>query len=216
MVAILEGSDPELRKEAVVVGAHYDHLGRGEFGSLAPDRRGEIHNGADDNASGTAGLLELARAFAAQPRPRRSLVLVAFSGEEAGLVGSREYAAAPPIPMASTVAMVNLDMIGRLRSGTLFIFGTETSPDFPELVGRAAEAAKLGVNLTPGRVLALRSDQLSGAGRAGALLLHRHPRRLPHAGRRRRPDRQRGRGQRAPGRVRGGARAARTRTRGPR
>jgi len=91
VVAILEGSDPELRREAVVVGAHYDHLGRGEFGSLAPDRRGEIHNGADDNASGAAGLLELARAFAGQPRPRRSLVLAAFSGEEAGLVGSREY-----------------------------------------------------------------------------------------------------------------------------
>jgi hypothetical protein len=150
VVGILEGADPELRREALVIGAHYDHLGRGEFGSLAPDRRGEIHNGADDNASGAAGLLELARAFAAQPRPRRSLVLAAFSGEEAGLVGSREYVAEPPIPIANTVAMVNLDMIGRLRSGTLFIFGTETSPDFPKLVRRAAGVARLGVNLTQG------------------------------------------------------------------
>jgi len=150
VVAILPGRDPELSREAVVVGAHYDHLGRGEFGSLAPDRRGEIHNGADDNASGAAGLLELARAFAAQPRARRSLVLVAFSGEEAGLAGSREYAAAPPIPLASTAAMVNLDMIGRLRSGSLFVFGTETSPDFPELVGRAAEAAELELHLSQG------------------------------------------------------------------
>jgi len=150
VVAILEGRDPELKKQAVVVGAHYDHLGRGAFGSLAPDRRGEIHNGADDNASGAAGLLELARAFASQPRTRRSLVLAAFSGEEAGLVGSREYAAEPLIPMASTVAMVNLDMIGRLRSGSLFVFGTETSPDFPNLVRRAAIDAKLGVNLTQG------------------------------------------------------------------
>jgi hypothetical protein len=150
VIAILEGSDPVLKKEAVVVGAHYDHLGRGEFGSLAPDRRGEIHNGADDNASGAAGLLELARVFASQPRPRRSLVLAAFSGEEAGLVGSREYVAAPPIPLANTVAMLNLDMVGRLRSGALFIFGTETSPDFPKLVRRAADAARLGVNLTQG------------------------------------------------------------------
>jgi aminopeptidase YwaD len=150
VVAILPGRDPELKRQAVVVGAHYDHLGRGEFGSLAPDRRGEIHNGADDNASGAAGLLELARAFAAQPRTRRSLVLVAFSGEEAGLAGSREYAAAPPIPMASTVAMVNLDMIGRLREGGLYIFGTETSPDFPKLVRRGADAARIGVNLSQG------------------------------------------------------------------
>ena len=150
VVAILPGRDPELRRQAVVVGAHYDHLGRGGFGSLAPDRRGEIHNGADDNASGAAGLLELARVFAAQPRPRRSVVLAAFSGEEAGLAGSREYTAAPPIPIASTVAMVNLDMIGRLRGDTLLILGTETSPDFPELVKRAAESARLGVNLSQG------------------------------------------------------------------
>jgi hypothetical protein len=159
VVAILEGSDPALRKEAVVIGAHYDHLGRGEFGSLAPDRRGEIHNGADDNASGAAGLLELARVFGSQPRPRRSLVLAAFSGEEAGLVGSREYAATPPIPLASTVAMLNLDMIGRLRGATLFVFGTETSPDFPKLVGSAAEAAQLGVNLNQGAFAP--SDQTS-------------------------------------------------------
>ena len=150
VVALLEGSDPARKHEAVVVGAHYDHLGRGGFGSLAPDRRGEIHNGADDNASGAAGLLELARAFASQPRPRRTLVLVAFSGEEAGLVGSREYVEDPRVPIANTVAMVNLDMIGRLKSGMLFVFGTETSPDFPRLVRKGADGARLGVNLTQG------------------------------------------------------------------
>jgi hypothetical protein len=150
VVGILPGHDPELKRQAVVVGAHYDHLGRGEFGSLAPDRRGEIHNGADDNASGAAGLLELSRVFATQPPPRRSVVLVAFSGEEAGLAGSREYAASPPIPIASTVAMVNLDMIGRLKKGSLVVFGTETSPDFPKLVRRAAKAARIGVNLLEG------------------------------------------------------------------
>jgi len=168
VVAILEGSDPLLKKEAVVIGAHYDHLGRGEFGSLAPDRRGEVHNGADDNASGAAGLLELARAFAQQPRPRRSLVLVAFSGEEAGLVGSREYVADPRVPLAKTVAMVNLDMIGRLQSGMLFVFGTETSPDFPKLVRRAADAARMGVNLTQGTFSP--SDQTSFVARGVPVL----------------------------------------------
>jgi hypothetical protein len=168
VIAMLEGSDPLLKHEAVVIGAHYDHLGRGEFGSLAPDRRGEVHNGADDNASGTAGLLELARAFAQQPRPRRTLLLVAFSGEEAGLVGSREYVADPRVPLASTVAMVNLDMIGRLRSNTLFVFGTETSPDFPALVRRAADASQVGVNLTQGSFSP--SDQTSFVARGVPVL----------------------------------------------
>jgi len=168
VVAVLEGSDPVLKRQAVVIGAHYDHLGRGEFGSLAPDRRGEVHNGADDNASGAAGLLELARAFAQQPRPRRSLVLVAFSGEEAGLVGSREYVADPRVPIANSVAMVNLDMIGRLRSGALFVFGTETSPDFPKLVRRAADAARMGVNLTQGTFSP--SDQTSFVARGVPVL----------------------------------------------
>ncbi len=168
VIAVLEGADPLLKHEAVVVGAHYDHLGRGEFGSLAPDRQGEVHNGADDNASGTAGLLELARAFAQQPRPRRTLVLVAFSGEEAGLVGSREYVADPRVPLVSTVAMVNLDMIGRLRSNTLFVFGTETSPDFPALVRRAADASQVGVNLTQGSFSP--SDQTSFVARGVPVL----------------------------------------------
>jgi hypothetical protein len=168
VVALLEGSDPVLKREAVVIGAHYDHLGRGAFGSLAPDRHGEVHNGADDNASGAAGLLELARAFAKQPRPRRTLVLVAFSGEEAGLVGSREYVADPRVPLANTLAMVNLDMIGRLRSGTLFVFGTETSPDFPKLVRRAADAAGMGVNLTQGTFSP--SDQASFVARGVPVL----------------------------------------------
>jgi hypothetical protein len=137
VIGLLEGSDPRLRAEAVVVGAHYDHLGRGEFGSLTPERRGEIHNGADDNASGTAGVLELARVFAQGPRPRRSLVFAAFAGEEFGLFGSSAYVEAPPFPLSDTVAMLNLDMIGRLRRDSLTVFGTGSSPDFPRLVRRA-------------------------------------------------------------------------------
>jgi hypothetical protein len=143
VVGVLEGSDPELRREAVVVGAHYDHLGRGEFGSLAPARRGEVHNGADDNASGTAGVLELARALARGERPRRSVVFAVFAGEEIGLFGSRAYVERPAVPLADTVAMLNLDMVGRLREGNLVVFGTGSSPGFPALVRRALSGLPL-------------------------------------------------------------------------
>ncbi len=137
VVAVRWGADPALAHEAVLIGAHYDHLGRGPYGSLTPDRAGEIHNGADDNASGAAGLLELARAFAAAPPTRRSLVLVAFAGEELGLAGSHAFAEDPPLPV-EIVAMINLDMIGRLRERRLSVFGSETSAGLPELVERAA------------------------------------------------------------------------------
>lgn len=147
VVAVLPGSDPALAREAVVIGAHYDHLGHGAFGSLAPESRGEVHNGADDNASGAAGLLELARAFAAGPRPRRSLVLVAFTAEEAGLVGSARYVEEAP---AGTVAMINLDMIGRLGPGGVTVFGAESSPGFRSLVDEAATGLPLPVAFEAG------------------------------------------------------------------
>src|SRR4029434_6041301 len=87
VIGILDGSDPSLKNETIVIGAHYDHLGLGGEGSLAP-KEGEIHYGADDNASGTAGMLELARFFSATGnRPRRTIVFMAFSGEEEGLLG---------------------------------------------------------------------------------------------------------------------------------
>ncbi|HBZ71462.1 MAG TPA: aminopeptidase, partial [Deltaproteobacteria bacterium] len=106
---------------------------------------GEVHPGADDNASGTAGLLALARAFAAEKPPPRTLVVVAFTGEEAGLVGSSEYVRNPAWPLAETIAMVNLDMIGRLRDQRVTVFGADTSPAFQSLVSRAAA----GLELTP-------------------------------------------------------------------
>lgn len=138
VIGLRRGADPALARQAVVIGAHYDHLGRGEFGSLAPSRRGEIHNGADDNASGTAGLLELARAFGREPPPPRTLVLAAFTAEESGLRGSAEYVRDPVVPMSDTVAMLNLDMVGRLRDGGLTVFGADTSPGFTRLVRAAA------------------------------------------------------------------------------
>lgn len=130
VIGILEGSDPRLKNETIVIGAHYDHLGRGGEGSLAA-REGEVHYGADDNASGVAALLELARIFsAAEMRPRRTLVLIAFGGEEEGLIGSNYYVNHPEVPLAQTVAMINMDMIGRMRENRLMIGGVGTAAEW--------------------------------------------------------------------------------------
>ncbi len=131
IIGWVPGRDPALHEEAIVVGAHYDHLGWGGSGSLAPGRRA-IHNGADDNASGVAGVLELAQAIAADP-PSRSVVFALFGGEELGTLGSQHYVQEPPWPLERTVAMVNLDMVGRLRR-KLTIYGTGTSPAWPKVV----------------------------------------------------------------------------------
>ncbi|MBC7911338.1 MAG: M20/M25/M40 family metallo-hydrolase [Pyrinomonadaceae bacterium] len=140
VIGILEGSDPKLKKEAIVIGAHYDHLGRGGSGSLAP-REGEIHHGADDNASGVAGVLELARIFAAERgKIKRTIVFIAFGGEEEGLLGSNYYVNHPVVPLADTVAMINMDMIGRLKDEKLNIGGVGTSSQWREWVAKAHEA----------------------------------------------------------------------------
>jgi hypothetical protein len=134
VIGILPGSDPELKDEAIVIGAHYDHLGRGGEGSLAP-REGEIHHGADDNASGVAGMLELARIFSALgARPKRTIVFIAFSGEEEGLLGSNYYVNHPIVPLSQTVAMINMDMIGRLKEGNLIIGGIGTAQEWRAVV----------------------------------------------------------------------------------
>lgn len=137
VVALLEGNDPVLKEEYVLIGAHYDHLGRGSEGAMDPEKENEIRNGADDNASGSAGILELAQHFAAQEQqPKRSLIFASFAGEELGLLGSARYVAAPAKPLTSTVAMINLDMIGRLRDSTLVVEGIGTSPAWSEMVER--------------------------------------------------------------------------------
>lgn len=136
VVGYLEGADPLLKKEFVVIGAHYDHLGYGGegSGSLKPDTTA-IHNGADDNASGTAGVLELAQAFSARQKDlKRSLLFLAFSGEELGLLGSAYYVKHPVVPLEQTVAMINMDMIGRMRDRKLIVYGIGTSPGFEALV----------------------------------------------------------------------------------
>jgi aminopeptidase YwaD len=138
VVAVIPGSDPALRGEYVIVGAHYDHLGMGGEGSLDPDVRA-VHNGADDNASGTAGILDIARRLVQGPRPARSVLFIAFTGEEKGLWGSARFVAEPTVDLGKAVAMINLDMIGRLTENTVTVYGTGTAQEW-ETVANAANA----------------------------------------------------------------------------
>ena len=138
IVGYLDGSDPQLPGQVVVLGAHMDHLGYGGpgSGSLVPDTH-EIHNGADDNASGSAALLELAQKFAAHRSDlKRTIVFTSFSGEELGTLGSAYYVNHPYFPLTQTVAMLNFDMVGRLRDKTLTAYGTGTSPVWPSLLAK--------------------------------------------------------------------------------
>jgi hypothetical protein len=124
VVAILEGSDPALKDTYVVFSAHMDHVGVGR-----PNQKGDsIYNGADDDASGTSAIMELAEAFAAmQQRPKRSLIFLTVSGEEKGLYGSKYFVENPPVPIEQMVANINLDMIGRNASDTTVAIGQDYS-----------------------------------------------------------------------------------------
>jgi aminopeptidase YwaD len=148
VVALLPGTDPAVRGQLVVVGAHFDHLGRSTEGALDPDRKNVIRRGADDNASGTAAVLELARLFAGAP-PRRSLLFVTFSGEELGLLGSEYFVTHSPLPLDSTVAMVNFDMVGRLRDDKLIVYGVATAAELPALLDSANLAASAPTGASP-------------------------------------------------------------------
>ena len=137
-----------LKREVLVIGAHYDHVGIGAIGSRS-GQRGEIHNGADDNASGTAALMELMEAFAAEPT-RRSILFIAFSGEEIGLVGSTAWCDKPTLPLGSVVAMINLDMMGRSRDGYLFVGGVHTGQGLRKTVLEASEGLEFELELHGG------------------------------------------------------------------
>jgi aminopeptidase YwaD len=151
VIGYIEGSDPRLKDEVIVVGAHFDHLGYGGpgSGSLVPDTH-EIHNGADDNASGSAGLLELEQAFGMEKRSlKRTVVFVAFSGEELGTLGSAFYVNHPFRPLDKTIVMVNMDMIGRLEGKTLTVYGTGTSPRWNKLVAQCNTDSIFDLKLVP-------------------------------------------------------------------
>ena len=149
VVGILRAGAPERRPGAVVLGAHYDHLGLGGPGSLAPLAR-EPHNGADDNASGVAALLEAARRLAGRRAElRRDVVFVAFAGEEAGLFGSTALVRQPPaaLQLDQAIAMINFDMVGRLRE-KLSVLAGETALEWPGLVRPACRRASLECTLS--------------------------------------------------------------------
>ena len=136
VVAMLEGSDPSMKNRFIVVGAHFDHLGRSSQYAMDPGAGDAIRNGADDNASGTAAVLQLARMLSAS-RPKHSVIFVNFSGEEEGLLGSQYFVDNSPVPLDSIVAMLNFDMVGRLKDNKLFVYGTGTASELPALIDSA-------------------------------------------------------------------------------
>lgn len=177
VVGLVEGSDPLLKQEVVVIGAHMDHLGLGGHGSR--DTRGTpvIHHGADDNASGTAGVLSLARYFGharhsgrlaatGENGPRRSILLICFSGEELGLLGSDHYVRHPILPLERAVAMLNMDMIGRLRDNKLLVIGSGTAKEWNELLDSVNKPAGFAIS---------RSESGFGASDHQSFYLHQIP-----------------------------------------
>lgn len=139
----------ELASEYIVVGAHYDHLGYGGPGSLAPGSKA-IHHGADDNASGTTAMLGVADRFAHQALPSdhsgsgaRNIIFIAFTGEEEGLIGSAHFVSHPPVPLDHIAAMLNLDMVGRVRNNVLYLGGAGTAPSFDQFLKDAMTGTKL-------------------------------------------------------------------------
>jgi hypothetical protein len=141
---------PGQTDEYVILGAHYDHLGLGDQYSLAPSQVGKPHPGADDNASGTAGVIELARWFGSQPKPKRGILFLAFAGEELGLLGSRYWVDHPELPLEKAVAMINLDMIGRLRDGKVYIGGARTGTTFKAVLEETLPKHRLKADLSGG------------------------------------------------------------------
>jgi hypothetical protein len=140
---------PGKTDEYIILGAHYDHLGRGDFDSLAPSQIGQIHPGADDNASGTAGLLELARLFAPlKGQLRRGILFSSFAGEELGLLGSAAWVKSPTKPLDKAVAMLNMDMIGRIKDDKVYVGGVGTGSTFQRVLEQAEGSSHLKFELS--------------------------------------------------------------------
>ena len=142
---------PGQTDEYVIVGAHYDHLGRGNVDSLAPSQIGQIHPGADDNASGTAGVLELARLLAPQRgQLKRSILFMNFAGEELGLLGSASWVSQPTRPLEEAVAMLNMDMIGRIKNDKIYIGGVGTGSTFKPILEQAQKDSPFKIEYSAG------------------------------------------------------------------
>jgi hypothetical protein len=142
---------PGKSDEYVIIGAHYDHLGYGNADSLAPSQIGQIHPGADDNASGTAGVLELARLFAPMKgQLPRGILFASFAGEELGLLGSAHWVQNPTLPLDKATAMLNMDMIGRIKDGKVFIGGVGTGSTFKTELEKAQAGSNFKIEYSPG------------------------------------------------------------------
>lgn len=146
VVAMIPGTDPALADQYVVLGAHLDHLGRSPSNAL--DSGTAIRNGADDNASGTVAVLELARRLKADP-PRRSVILTHFSGEEYGLLGSQYFVEHSPVPLTSMQAMINFDMVGRLKDDRLIVYGVGTAAELPALLDSVNAGSGIIISKVP-------------------------------------------------------------------
>lgn len=150
VVAILPGSDPKLANEYIVIGAHYDHLGMGEMGGSRTPNQAAIHNGADDNASGVVSMLEIAQKLASeQKKIKRSIVFVAFGAEEKGLIGSQRFVDSALISIENIKAMINLDMVGRLRNRELEIHGVKTSLEADSILNLLNSDSLFRLKLVP-------------------------------------------------------------------
>ncbi|HTW95367.1 MAG TPA: M28 family peptidase, partial [Tepidisphaeraceae bacterium] len=151
VMACVPGVGPHA-DEYVIVGAHYDHLGRGEFGHTAGGRPGEIYHGADDNASGAAAVLDMAVQSAGMPPRQRTIVFMFFTAEEEGLIGSAYFVRHSPIPLDEVVAMLNLDMVGRMNSEKLYVGGAGTAELFDTVVSEADHGTPLLIRPMPADV----------------------------------------------------------------
>ncbi|HKS16271.1 MAG TPA: M20/M25/M40 family metallo-hydrolase, partial [Planctomycetota bacterium] len=168
VLGFVEGSDPALKSEYVIIGAHHDHVGKegqasqGRMPKLKSDPDDKVWNGADDNGSGTVTVLEIAQSFMeGKLRPKRSILFMTFSGEEWGLLGSKHYVANPLVPLEKTVAMINLDMVGRNGTKPLEVMAIATSAEWPDLVAEAAKGT--GVEYKTSTALIQGSDHYSFA-----------------------------------------------------
>jgi hypothetical protein len=169
VIGLIEGSDPNLKEEVVIVGAHYDHVGYKK--NHKPDED-YIYNGADDNASGTAAVMALAKAFGSlNLKPKRSMLFITFVGEELGLLGSQAYVNNPLLPLQKTVAMLNFDMVGRNSKDNLYIVGASRSPDLAEINKEENEKIKFKLSYNLEEFLG-RSDQASFLKKAIPILFY--------------------------------------------
>jgi hypothetical protein len=146
VVGLYEGCDDKLKNEYVVIGAHYDHIGMGNFASRG--KRGQVHNGANDNASGTAGVILLAKKFTEfEIKVKRTVVFACFDAEEKGLVGSKHYVASSPVPLGSTIAMLNMDMIGRGPPRKIKVGGGTLNKTLHGILSRISARFRMGLDL---------------------------------------------------------------------